>query len=63
MLITHKQMWNRYRSIKKNKPSLKITCPVCNQEILEDEDDVEYSKTKSGSEIFIHKECVKKWSE
>jgi len=55
MLITHKQMWSRYRSIKK------ITCPVCCQEIEENEAGVEYSKTKSGSEIFIHNDCIKRW--
>ena len=61
MLITPKQMWSRYRSIKKKYPSKKITCPVCCQEIEENEAGVEYSKTKSGSEIFIHTDCIKRW--
>lgn len=41
--------------------SNKICCPVCNQEIKDGDEGVEYSKTKSGSEIFIHTECVKTW--
>ena len=40
-----------------------ITCPVCSKEITEaDIDTVEYIKTKRHSEIFVHTECVSKWS-
>lgn len=39
-------------------------CPVCNKEVDGTEaDELEYVKTKRGTEIFIHTECVKKWSE
>lgn len=61
MLISDKEMWSIYRKIKKDKPSLTITCPVCNKEILEGEDGVIYSKTRLKSDIFIHKECMNKW--
>lgn len=62
MLITHKQMWNRFRSIMKNQPSdFKICCPICNQEISDGEVGVEYSKTKRRTETFIHSNCAKKW--
>lgn len=41
-----------------------MKCPVCGKEIKEDDDlnDVEYVKTKRGTEIFIHTKCVSKWS-
>lgn len=38
-------------------------CPVCGKEIRREDDDIEYSKTRRGSHIFIHTECVKKWGE
>lgn len=63
MIITHKQMWNRFRKMKKDNPSLEISCPVCNKEIYEGDDGIEYSKTKSGTDIFIHADCIKKWGE
>lgn len=41
----------------------KICCPVCGQELKEDKlDGVEYIKTKRGTEIFIHRDCVGRWS-
>ena len=41
---------------------VKICCPVCGQELKESTlDDVEYVKTKRGTEIFIHRDCVKNW--
>lgn len=41
----------------------KVKCPVCGKEIKESDDlkDVEYVKTKRGTEIFIHTKCVSKW--
>jgi len=56
--VTHEQMWIRFRKIKKDKPYLEITCPVCNKEIKEGDNEIEYSKSRSGSEIFIHLDCV-----
>lgn len=38
-------------------------CPVCRQRIYEYDSDIEYSRTKRKTHIFIHTECVKKWSE
>lgn len=41
----------------------KICCPVCGQILFESTlDGVEYVKTKRGTEIFIHRDCVKNWS-
>lgn len=40
----------------------KICCPVCGKELKEDKlDGVEYVKTKRGTEIFIHTDCVGRW--
>ena len=40
----------------------KPSCPVCNKPCYESEyENLEYIKTKRGTEIFIHTECVKKW--
>lgn len=38
-------------------------CPVCGQQIYEYDNNIEYSRTKRKTRIFIHTECVKKWSE
>lgn len=39
-------------------------CPVCDKPCyVSDADELEYVKTKRGTEIFIHKGCVKKWGE
>ena len=41
---------------------VKICCPVCGHELKESTlDGVEYVKTKRGTEIFIHRDCVKNW--
>lgn len=46
-----------------NDEDKKVKCPVCGKEIKEDGlNDVEYVKTKRGTEIFIHTKCVSKWS-
>lgn len=38
-----------------NKPQ----CPVCNKDChTSDAEELEYIKTKRGTEIFIHTECV-----
>lgn len=45
-----------------NDEDKKVKCPVCGKEIKEDGlNNVEYVKTKRGSEIFIHTKCVSKW--
>lgn len=47
-----------------NKLSKKIStphCPICNGTCyISDGDKLEYVKTRRGTEIFIHTECVKK---
>lgn len=61
-IIDKKQMWSRYRSILKAAPAgTIIRCGVCNETISEGEPDIEYVKTKRGTEIFAHKRCIKKW--
>lgn len=48
----------------RNDEDRKVKCPVCGKEIKPENklDDVEYVKTKRGTEIFIHTECVGNWS-
>ena len=60
--ITKTQMWNRYKAIKKKDSKWICNCLVCGKEIHEKDPDVEYVKTKRGTEIFIHTECVKNWN-
>lgn len=39
-------------------------CPVCNKKLyLTDATELEYVKTKRGTEIFIHTNCVKHWGD
>ena len=54
---------NRLRKSDEVRPEdKKICCPVCGQELKESTlDGVEYVKTKRGTEIFIHRDCVKNW--
>lgn len=41
-----------------------VTCPVCNKEIKEEDlPACEYVKTRRGTDIFVHHDCVKKWGE
>lgn len=50
-----------YNKLKKDA---NYQCPVCGEYITtNDAKDVEYIKTKRGTELFIHTECVKKWGE
>ncbi|WP_418206008.1 hypothetical protein [Anaerotignum faecicola] len=61
-LIEKKQMWTRFRSItNKNLSGKPICCGICGQEISYGEDGIEYVKTKRGTEIFVHRDCIKKW--
>ena len=61
-LIEKKQMWTRFRSItNKNLSRKPICCGICEQEISYGEDGIEYVKTKRGTEIFVHRDCIKKW--
>ena len=49
---------------KLDKMKEKPQCPVCNKTCYtSDYDELEYIKTKRGTEIFIHTECVKKWGD
>ncbi len=62
MIITHEQMWARYRYIKRRElSSFKISCPVCGREIKENDEGIEYAKTKRGSDVFVHKTCIRRW--
>ena len=40
----------------------KIFCHICKKEVKAEEvQDLEYVKTKRGTELFIHTACVSKW--
>lgn len=55
---------DKYSLNKLYKKTETPRCPVCDKEChLSDVDDLEYVKTKRGTEIFIHTECAKKWSD
>ena len=61
-LMDKEKMWSRFRSIKKADPSSTILrCGVCGKQITEGEEDIEYVKTKRGTEIFVHRPCLKHW--
>lgn len=62
MIIKNKQsVYERYMNKHGQRQP---ECPVCGKAIYtSDLDSVEYIKTKRGTEIFIHTECVKKWGE
>lgn len=63
-VMTHEQMWKRYKTLMKDKPSdYKIRCHLCNEVIGEGDPDIEYSKTKSGSELFFHGACAAHWGD
>lgn len=40
----------------------KVSCPGCGKEIQEGDDfsEIEYIKTKSGTQLFIHRACIEK---
>lgn len=40
----------------------KVICPGCNKEIREEDDfsEIEYVKTKRGTQLFIHGACIDK---
>lgn len=40
----------------------KVICPGCNKEIREEDDfsEIEYVKTKRGTQLFIHRACIDK---
>ena len=41
----------------------RMDCPVCHKAFDMSKDSVEYVKTKRGTELWIHTECVRKWGE
>lgn len=61
--MTHEQMWTRFRALKKKNPYAEIVCIICGKEIQENDSEVEYLRTKSRREIFVHTDCVAKWGE
>lgn len=60
-IIDKKQMWSRFRSVAKNSLTEKVCCGICGKQIFESEENIEYVKTKRGTEIFAHRECIGKW--
>lgn len=59
--MTKVQMWNRYKALKKKDYNWTCICPVCSKQIYEKDPDIEYVKTKRGTKIFIHTQCIKEW--
>lgn len=59
--MTKVQMRNRYKALKKKDYNWTCICPVCSKQIYEKDPDIEYVKTKRGTEIFIHTQCIKEW--
>lgn len=58
MNINKNSCFERYCKTHTDPP----TCPVCGKDIYShDLDKVEYIKTKRKTDVFVHKECVKKW--
>ena len=37
-------------------------CPVCGEQIYEQDSGIEYVKTKRGTEIFVHTQCIVEWN-
>ena len=61
-LMDKTKMWSRFRSISKALPEeVYISCGICGKQITEGEEDIEYVKTKRGTEIFVHGSCLKHW--
>ncbi len=62
MLVTRE---NAIKILKKQIDGRKVhSCPVCQRDIWPtDEESWEYVKTKSGTDIFVHTNCVRKWGE
>ena len=56
-----KMEYSRKRSRMAEAERWKMDCPVCLQQIEPETEDVEYVKTKRGTEIWIHTACVQKW--
>lgn len=56
-----KMEYSRKRSKMAKADRWRMDCPVCLKEIKPAEQDAEYVKTKRGTEIWIHTQCVQKW--
>ena len=65
-----KSLLNRFKkmsytdraSIRAGLTPEKIFCHICKKELKSDDaKDLEYVKTKRGTELFIHTACVSKW--
>lgn len=59
--MTEVQMWKRYKLLKKNNSRWVCTCPVCDRRINECDQGIGYVKTKRGTDIFVHINCVRDW--
>ena len=57
-LMDKEQMWKRFKTLTKDR---KVCCEICKEEIYYGEENIEYVKTKRGTEIFAHKDCIGKW--
>lgn len=59
-MIKDKRILNKLDKLKGDAKC----CPVCGLTLyVSDAEDLEYIKTKRGTDIFIHTSCAMKWSE
>lgn len=61
--MTKVQMWNRYKALKKRKEITTghVYVRYAVNRYMKKDPDIEYVKTKRGTEIFIHTQCIKEW--
>lgn len=60
--MTKTKMWSRYKALKKKDSNWSCVCPVCGEQIYEQDSGIEYVKTKRGTEIFVHTQCIVEWN-
>mgnify|MGYP002768614037 FL=1 len=46
----------------KNYGSWRADCCVCGKPLDSEADTTEYAKTKRKTEVFFHRECVRRWN-
>ncbi|MBR3237406.1 MAG: hypothetical protein IKF99_03115 [Oscillospiraceae bacterium] len=60
---SQKAQYKRKREKLPEAQRWRMDCPVCHKAFDMSKDSVEYVKTKRGTELWIHTECVRKWGE
>lgn len=52
--MTKKQMWNRYKALKKKDCNWSCICPVCSKQIYEQDSDIEFMSKQSVELRFLY---------